>query len=330
MEDILGLSDRKYLYRLSEAVLARNASDCLSILEEAYLAGVDMKHFYAMLLKHFRNLLLVKIAADGSSSFDIAPEQVEKLKIQTNNTTRETLQRYLEILIAEEGNFRRSQEPRMKLETIIVKMAYLEPILPLGDILSTIENIEKKLQNGASDDEGRMTSQVSVNAHAGEKIRYANAGNHASADSVKENHATPKNTSNLKELIENLKKFIKKENPPLGGKIDSTEIISYENDCLTIGVPNNSFLLDDLKTTTQMEKLQQITGKFFQKNVTIKIESLNTESGGIKGDNGRSQAGMINDIKRDAMRQPILRKVMSEISDARVVEIKVNTDKINS
>jgi len=88
----------------------------LSILEEAYLAGVDMKHFYAMLLKHFRNLLLVKIAADGSSSFDIAPEQVEKLKIQTNNTTRETLQRYLEILLDEADNLRRSQEVRMKIE----------------------------------------------------------------------------------------------------------------------------------------------------------------------------------------------------------------------
>lgn len=31
----------------------------------------------------------------------------------------------------------------MKLETIIVKMAYLEPIMPLGEILSTIETIEK-------------------------------------------------------------------------------------------------------------------------------------------------------------------------------------------
>jgi DNA polymerase-3 subunit gamma/tau len=83
VEDILGLADRKYLYRLSEAIMARNAGVCLMILEEAYLAGIDMKHFYSMLLKHFRNLLLVKIAADGISSFDIAPEQAEKLKNQT-------------------------------------------------------------------------------------------------------------------------------------------------------------------------------------------------------------------------------------------------------
>ncbi|HPC09352.1 MAG TPA: DNA polymerase III subunit gamma/tau, partial [Smithella sp.] len=150
VEESLGLAARQYLFRLSEAVLNQDAGSCLIILEEAYLAGIDMKYFYQMLLKHFRNLLLVKIAGDKSASFDIATEQIEKLNTQVQTTSRETLQRYLEILIAEEGNFRRSQEPRMKLETIIVKMAYLEPIMPLGEILSTIETIEKKLQSGLS------------------------------------------------------------------------------------------------------------------------------------------------------------------------------------
>ncbi len=147
VEESLGLADRKYLFRISEAVLQRNAGACLIILEEAYLAGIDMKHFYQILVKHFRNLLLVKIA-DGSSSFDIAPEQIEKLKNQVQAISRETLQRFVEILIAEEGSFLRSQEPRMKLETILVKMAYLEPIIPLAEIIATIENIEQRLQPG--------------------------------------------------------------------------------------------------------------------------------------------------------------------------------------
>ncbi|MEQ8151847.1 MAG: DNA polymerase III subunit gamma/tau, partial [Smithellaceae bacterium] len=136
VEDILGLVDRRYLLRLSEAVLQRDAGTCLIILEEAYMAGLDMRQFYQMMLKHFRNMLLVKIAGDGSSSFDINAEQIAALRKQVINTTRETLQRYLEILLGEEDSFRRSQEARLKLETIIVRMAYLEPVIPLGDILS--------------------------------------------------------------------------------------------------------------------------------------------------------------------------------------------------
>ena len=80
---------------------------------------------------------------------------------------RETLQRYLEILIGEEDSFRRSQETRLKLETIIVRMAYLEPVIPLGEIISTIENIEQKLQQGvrpgARNGEGRLRHDLPAN-----------------------------------------------------------------------------------------------------------------------------------------------------------------------
>ncbi|HNZ64791.1 MAG TPA: DNA polymerase III subunit gamma/tau [Smithella sp.] len=323
VEECLGLAARNYLFRLSEAVLSQAAGACLMILEEAYLAGIDMKYFYQMLLKHFRNLLLVKIAAASSSSFDIATEQIEKLNDQARSASRETLQRYLEILIAEEGNFRRSQEPRMKLETIIVKMAYLEPIIPLGDIIATIENIEKKLQSGLPVN--------SINTAPGSNGAILDSGteNGLSAESKNETISSANHLSNLKELRDNLKKFIKKESPILAAKIDSVEVCGYENNCLTIGFPANCLFLDEIKTR-QKEKLEEITGKFFQKNVTLKIETVNVENGAANGNRARSQASIINDVKREAMRQPLLQKVMDELSDAKVVEIRVQPEKVSS
>ncbi len=331
VEESLGLAARKYLFRISDAVLNQDASACLLILEEAYLAGIDMKFFYQMLLKHFRNLMLVKIAADGSSAFDIATEQIEKLTNQVQKISRETLQRYMEILIAEEGNFRRSQEPRMKLETIIVKMAYLTPIMPLGEIISTIETIEQRLQQGLPAAGNHAESQSSANSTVKETPANYKTERKFAADENKENKSIPpdNNTADLKTLRDNLKKFIKKESAILAAKIDSAEILSYENDCLTVGFPANFIFLDEIKTK-QKESLEQIAGKFFQKNVTIKIESLIAENGSANGNKARSQAGIINDVKREAMRQPLLQKIMDELPDAKVVEIKVQTDKINS
>ncbi len=329
VEECLGLAARKYLFRLSEAVLNQNAGACLMILEEAYLAGLDMKFFYQMLLKHFRNLLLVKIAADGSTSFDIAAEQIEKLKSQVQKISRETLQRYLEILIAEEGNFRRSQEPRMKLETIIVKMAYLEPIIPLGEIISTIENIERRLQGGLPSNAINSIPQVSAPTYADEIIQNSDNNNDFPSDSKADNNSSGNNETELKTVRDNLKKFIKKENPILAAKIDSVEILSCENDRLTMGFPSGFIFLDEIKNE-QKPKLEEIAGKFFQKNVSIKIEILNGENGSANGNKPRSQTSIVNDIKREAMRQPLLQKVMDELSDAKVVEIKVQTEKINS
>jgi DNA polymerase-3 subunit gamma/tau len=349
VEESLGLADRKYLFRLSEAVLQRDAGACLIILEEAYLAGIDMKHFYQILVKHFRNLLLVKIAADGSSSFDIAPEQIEKLKNQVQAISRETLQRFVEILIAEEGSFLRSQEPRMKLETILVKMAYLEPIIPLAEIISTIENIEQRLQQGLPAAVNNSEPRFSANKPAKTiPATVSNIGPHLStnkpvketpadyntkssivADTNKENNSLDanNNTGDLKTLRDNFKSFIKKESAILGAKIDSAEIVSYENDCLTLGFPKNYIFLEELKTTAQKEKLEQIARDFFQKNVAIKIATLDVENGNTNGNNGRKQTNGLNDIKREAMNQPLLQKIMDELSDAKIVEIKVQADK---
>ncbi len=329
VEEILGLVDRKYLFSLSAAVLQRNAGQCLTILEEAYLAGIDMKHFYQMMLKHFRNLLLVKIAADGSSSFDIAPEQIQKLKDQVQPVSRETLQRYLEILIKEEDSFRRSQEARMKLETVIVGLAYLEPIIPLGEIISTIEAIEQKLRKGLPATAGNSGPQLSANkpvkeipADYGAEINIAdeknNVGNLLNQD---------KPTGDLATLGDNLKKFIKKENAILGAKIDSAEILSYANGLLTLGFPKGYLFLENISEKSQKEQLQQIAGSFFQENVTLKIQINENQKVNANDNNGRSKANNINDIKREAMNHPILQKVLDEFSGAQLVEIKPRTDK---
>ena len=74
VEEILGRSDRRFLFLLSEAVLGRDAAGCLKIIDEAYYAGLDMKFFYQTLLGHFRNLLLVAITG-GEGALSISPER---------------------------------------------------------------------------------------------------------------------------------------------------------------------------------------------------------------------------------------------------------------
>jgi DNA polymerase-3 subunit gamma/tau len=331
VEEILGLADRKYLFRISEAVLQRNAGACLLLLEEAYLAGLDMKHFYQVLLKHFRNMLLVKIAADSSSSFDIAPEQIALLTEQVQNATRETLQRYVEILIAEEDSFRRSQEARLKLETVIVKMAYLEPIIPIGEIMSTIEAIEQKLRQGSTGGSKTTTNITVPRESSNETLAPPSATIEKTASAAppeKENVAGEKRQyENITELRDNLKKFIKKESPILGAKIDSAEIESCGGGSLTLCFPKNYIFLDDISENSQKNKLEQIASKFFQEDIKIKFSIQDAEKTNSVAVNVRTKAENIGEIKREAMNHPLLQKVLDEFPGADVIEIKARTDK---
>ncbi len=327
VEENLGLKDRKYLFALSDAVIKKNAGACLNILEEAYLAGIDLKHFYQRLLKHFRDLLLVKIAGDDSDTFDIASEQIEKLKNQCENITRETLQRYVEILIAEEDALRRSQEARVKLETIVVRMAYLEPIIPLGEIISTIESIEQRIGTDLSEAGSGETEPVPGDRDVRNRQNSVMKKENGIFSTADFNHFTGNSCSESLESISNrLKVFIKKENPLLGAKTDTAEFIGYENGCLTLGFPANSIFYEDIKSKHQKDKLAEIIRKFFQKNVEIKITLVEVEKSNAGGNNARGKANTINEVKREAINHPILQKVMDEFSGAEIREIKARND----
>jgi len=327
VEEILGLMDRKYLFRLSAAVLQKDAGACLIILEEAYLAGLDLKHFYQMLLKHFRNMLLVKIAAAGSSFFDIAPEQVEKLQEQVKNATRETLQRYVEILITEEESIRRSQEIRLKLETMLVRMAYLEPVIPVGDILSAIEAVEQRLEQGITGN--NLPAQKATGQPLMKMSAPSRPESTAAAGAAESVGAVPvcKQAINHGDLSADFKKFVKKENPVLGAKTISAETISFADGNLTLSFPQGYVFLENISERQQVEQLAQIAKKFFHEDVTVKIVAVEVDKNNGLNNGGRAKASSVNDIKREAMNNPLLQKVMDEFAGAEIVEIRTRTDK---
>jgi len=327
VEDLLGLSDRRYLHRLTQAVLTHNASECLLILEEAYLAGVDMKHFYSMLLKHFRNLLLVKIAGDGSSSFDIAPEQLETLKAQTEKVSRETLQRYLDILIGEADALRRSQEARLKIETVLVRLAYLEPVLPVGEILATLESLEQRITAGSPAARGGADAG-SATKHPSE-IRQATVAQDDQGIPLRQNGRQQAEHRPAEKPAPDgdLKQFIHKKNPRLGAKIDAAELVNLENGCLTLGFPQGYLFLDNLLEKQQKEELERIAGLYYSQKVSLQIITIEATKADGNGDLRNNRTNNFNEIKREAVNSPHFQKVLAEFDGAELVEIKPITDK---
>ena len=217
----------------------------------------------------------------------------------------------------------------MKLETVIVGLAYLEPIIPLGEIISTIEALEQKLSKGLPATAVNIVPQLSANKPV--KEIPANYGTEVNVTDEKNNEDSLLNpnkpTGDVETLGNNLKEFIKKENARLGAKIESAEILSYANGLLTLCFPKGYLFLENISEKTQKDQLEQIAGRFFQEKVTLKIQINENQKVNGNGSNGRSKSNNINDIKREAMNHPILQKVLDEFSDAQIVEIKPRTDK---
>ena len=334
LEEILGLTDRQFLFSLSEAILERNAGKCLKIIEEGYYAGLDMKHFYETLLGHFRNLLLTKIVGEDQSFLDVADDDLVRLKTQTEGVSRETLQRLLDILMAEEENIKRSQNPRLNLETTLVRMAYLEPMIPIDEVLLKMEDLAKRLSSNpgmspsgtpgkANEETRKKVAREPVPEHPSGVQRESRGAFEKQTE--KDNHAPEheiRESQDPANLWEDYRSFLKKKSPLLWSKIEPGKWLGFETGRLRIGFQKGYIFLDNINEKAQKARLLEITRDYFKKDVPVDIEILNADpENAPPNPAGSAKNGRINDIRRQALNQPLLQKVLDMFDGAEVREV---------
>ncbi len=300
IENLLGFTDRKLLYDLSRAVIGRNAGAALRILDEGYYAGLDMKQFYQSLLRHFMNLLLAKIVKNGQP-LDLPDHEIAEMKQQTQDVSEETLRRLVDILMAEDEDVRRSLNPKMNLEYILVRAASLEPLIPIDEILEKVEGIEKRLTGRAAPGRPRPAPAKP-------------------AESRKAEDDAPGRAAAAGDLWEGYKDLVRrKSDPRLWSKFEPGRFLGYEKGHLRIGFPEKHLSLFGL-SDAEKALLAEIAGEYFGETVKVKIEPCAEENGGT-GTNGAPANNRNQDLKREALNHPLVQKVMDLFEGAQVREV---------
>ena len=335
LEELLGLSDRRFLFSLSEAVLARDAGRCLRIVEEGYFAGLDMKHFHETLLGHFRNLLLTKILGGGRDLLDVADDDRAGLAAQAEGASRETLQRLLDILMSEEETIRRSQNPRINLETTLVRMAYLEPLIPIDEVLLKMEGLEKRLAaNPGRPAPGKPEKRGEAVAEKPGPERPANrpAESRGAArmpfEKPEAHGGAPEHgigeSRDPDRLWEDYRAFLKKQSPLLWSKVEPGKWLGCEAGRLRIGFQKDYIFLDDINEKSQRARLLEITRDYFKKDISVDIEIMEPDpESASPPPAGNGKNGKNNEIRRQALNQPLLQKVLDMFEGAEVREVIV-------
>ena len=130
-----------------------------------------------------------------------------------------------------------------------------------------------------------------------------------------------------KYIAEGKPAFVKKENPPLGAKIDRAERIEMENDCLTMCFPDNYVFLDSLMEKQQKEELERIAGRYYNCKVSLKFTTSEASKPDAANGASAGRTNSFNEIKREAMNSPHFKKVLSEFEGAELIDIKPITGK---
>lgn len=147
---VLGASDRGFLFRFSGALLSGDAAACLSMVDELMQRGREPQVFARDLSGHLRALMLAQTCGDGLCELlDITSEDAAQYRAQVKDCSRTRLLRMLDVFLACETDMKWASQPRIALEVAVVRACEPEDALTLSALVERVDLLEKKLASGA-------------------------------------------------------------------------------------------------------------------------------------------------------------------------------------
>ncbi len=152
--EILGVASRRVLLELTGALFSRDVEAALKILDKISMSGHDLNRFANALVGHLRDLTVVKLTGAVSQMTDLTAEEFELARQQTDPLDTSVLHRMFNLAVKAADGMSRSGFPKLIFEMTLVKLAAVEPLLPMELLLKRLEMLESGLLIGEGDDGG--------------------------------------------------------------------------------------------------------------------------------------------------------------------------------
>ncbi len=146
--DVLGVADRRLLVQLLEAVLGRDAGQALRLLAGAVDRGVDLGQLARAFLGYVHDVELAGLVADPGDLLDATPDELTEARALASRAPKGLMGALFDRWARAVEEAGRSQTPRLILEMALVDLTSTEPLLPLGDLLKRLEELEGRLGEG--------------------------------------------------------------------------------------------------------------------------------------------------------------------------------------
>ena len=146
---VLGVASRQVLHDIAAALVAGNASKCLSVVSDLTGQGFDMVHVARDLLALLRDLVVAKVCTTPKDLLDLSDEEAADVLALAAKTDADDLLRLHQGFSTSFDDVARSGQPRAALEMLLVRLSRRPPLLPVDDLITRLSNLERRLSGAA-------------------------------------------------------------------------------------------------------------------------------------------------------------------------------------
>jgi len=353
----LGIIDKKAIFDISSSILNHEVPAVLSVIDRVNDLGLDLKKFYSAIIRHFRNLAIIKACGKNSAATDITDSDRETIQSMVSNCSIVYLTQLLNILLKEESLIKSASHTRTALEMVILKIIQVRPGLEIDELIRKLDTLASKIaESGAVQHQPVRSEESLAPAYQPEALKelppYTTHENHFTRESVipfnisetkynisqpeqkslphqpvhpPQNSMGPIHQASISQNIppeQSWNGFLKSVSitlPVLSAILDKSHFKDMTETELTIEITGPHFHIS--RVNTQKAELQTLCSNYFGKKLAINLID-STERTQPEKSEGPSPSR----VKHDAMSHPLVAHAV-KIFSGNVVDVKVSETK---
>jgi len=272
VQGLLGLVDRRLLFDAVEGVLGRDSRRVLDAVRRVDDQGYSFRQFCQELVETFRALVLLKVVDDPEGLLEVPPDEFVQLRSLAGGCAVEDLQRILTMLMRAETDLAGSTFPRLTLEMVLVRLAYLPAGRDVAALLGKIEDLERRLSRSGGPAPTPPAQPGHQPSAPPEPPPKKTTEEPVSADPGKaEGLAAGTGRRDWTELV----RHVRQARPGIGSVLEHGRLIRFDLPVLELGFTAGSFHLERMKDPETLATFQALLDEFFQQPVTVRLVPVN-------------------------------------------------------
>jgi DNA polymerase-3 subunit gamma/tau len=257
--DILGVIDEEIFIALTGNIFTQNRKGIIEQVSDLAERGMDLRFFYAEYLKFLRDLMVLKSLDESGKLHNLNPENVPTLRDMLKNVREIELLRYFNAAKDLEQTIRHTENPRIILEYLFLKLSYFPSLISIDELLENVKT-GRSVAGGGTGRTSQMPEQSGGAAPIPETSHAASAPPTTAA--------VPSSSpdDNLKsQMVEK----IKSEKPRLASALESAAYVMENNRLVFKLSAEFEFAFNSM--TEQLDYLKKIAHDILKRNIDIKI-----------------------------------------------------------
>lgn len=168
-----GLVSKTYLFELAAAIINKNPTKSLEIIDRLYSESKDMARLCDELVEHFRALMLIKTIKNPRDILIMSDDEFEQAVTQSDYLSLADIVFYMDVLSRAYQRMGRGTGDRTELEMALVKLSATELDGTVEALTARVTALEKAVKRGITVNYAQPAQQ-SVQAEAAQSVSVPN------------------------------------------------------------------------------------------------------------------------------------------------------------